>query len=255
MRSKRRSTGHGRTLWAMADSGPAQLLEWDSAFWGATIGRVVGDELTDERREAVDDWARENSVDCLYFLSRSNDPRTIEVAESAGFRLMDVRVELTQPLELGESIASIRGQRAADLPTLCVIARASHEVTRFFADPHFADEQCRKLYEVWIERSCEGWADAVLVADLDGRPEGYVTCHLGDGSTSSIGLIAVSENLRLRGLGSDLVLGALGWCYEHGATALSVVTQGANVPAQRLFQRCGFRTASVGLWFHKWYRP
>jgi hypothetical protein len=31
-----------------------------------------------------------------------------------------------------------------------------------------------------------------------------------------------------------------------------VVTQARNVPAQRLYQKCGFITRSVELWFHRW---
>ena len=95
---------------------------------------------------------------------------------------------------------------------------------------------------------------AVLVAELDGEAAGYVTCHLASPSNrGSIGLIAVSEDARGQGLGGELVFGALGWCSEHGAAEVSVVTQGANIAAQRLFQLCGFRTASLGLWFHRWY--
>jgi ribosomal protein S18 acetylase RimI-like enzyme len=33
---------------------------------------------------------------------------------------------------------------------------------------------------------------------------------------------------------------------------VSVVTQGRNVAAQRLYQRAGFVTASTQLWYHRW---
>jgi ribosomal protein S18 acetylase RimI-like enzyme len=93
----------------------------------------------------------------------------------------------------------------------------------------------------------------VFVAEIDGDATGYVTCHLDRASNQgSIGLIAVSGQTREKGLGRELVLTALGWCCRHGSSEVSVVTQGANVAAQRLFQRCGFRTYSMGLWFHRW---
>lgn len=34
-----------------------------------------------------------------------------------------------------------------------------------------------------------------------------------------------------------------------------VVTQGHNVPAQRLYQRHGYRTTKTSLWLHRWLSP
>jgi dTDP-4-amino-4,6-dideoxy-D-galactose acyltransferase len=233
---------------------PGLVLDWDSAFWGVTIGRVQGDRLTEAGLADLDTWTRKHSVDCLYFLARSDDPATVELAHEGGFRLVDVRVELTQPSSETEPVPSIRPYRSEDLVYLRTIARTSHEITRFYSDPHFSRDRCSDLYDTWIVRSCEaGWADAVLVAEIESDAAGYVTCHLDQASNQgSIGLIAVSAQAREKGLGRDLALAALGWCNRHGSLEVSVVTQGANVAAQRLFQRCGFRTNSMGLWFHRW---
>jgi dTDP-4-amino-4,6-dideoxy-D-galactose acyltransferase len=240
----------------MSSAEPVELLEWDSDFWGITIGRVTGDVLTAERAGAADACAREHDVECLYFLARADDARTLEVAPETGFKLMDVRVELTRPLGDSRGVAAVRPHLASDMSELRAIARASHANTRFFADPHFPDERCRDFYAAWIEKSCAGWADEVLVAEWEGRAAGYVTCHLDEGGqnrAASIGLIGVAAGNRERGLGGELVSGACAWALARNATVLSVVTQGGNVPAQRLFQRAGFRTRTVGLWFHKWY--
>jgi dTDP-4-amino-4,6-dideoxy-D-galactose acyltransferase len=237
----------------MPEAEPAELLEWDTDFWGVRIGRVAGDVLTAERSRAVDLWARSHEVACVYFLARADDPPTLEVAAEAGYRLVDVRVELARPVEPVRGEAAVRPHRAADLPELRAIARASHDNTRFFADPRFADERCRDLYSTWIEESCSGWADAVLVVEREGLAAGYVTCHLHEGGAASIGLIGVAAGERERGLGGELVVAALAWASGREARVLSVVTQGGNVRAQRLFQRGGFRTAAVGLWFHRWY--
>lgn len=233
---------------------PGLLLEWDSAFWGVTVGRVGADALTADRSADIDAWAQAHDVDCLYFLARPDDPETVGVAQEAGFRLVDVRIEFARPSVDAGPAGRVRSYRPGDLEALRMIARTSHEITRFYADPHFPRERCSDLYDTWIVRSCEGWADAVLVAELDGGAAGYVTCHFDRTSNrGSIGLIAVSATARGKGLGRDLVLGALGSCRDHGSAEASVVTQGANVAAQRLFQACGFRTFSTGLWFHRWY--
>lgn len=237
-----------------ADS--ATLLDWDSEFWGAPIGRVEGGVLDEERLRAVDEWAEANGVACVYFLADSSDAPSAHVAEDAGFRLMDLRVELRRPAAGEETTGELRPASPADLDSLRAIARASHGVTRFYADPNFPDDRCDDLYDTWITRSLEGWADGVLVAEADERPVGYVSCHLDPAAgAGSIGLIAVDEVARGVGVGLTLSRGAVAWCRQRGAQEMSVVTQGRNAEALRTFQRTGFLVDSIGLWFHKWYRP
>jgi mycothiol synthase len=200
--------------------------------------------------DAVDAWAARHGVACVYLLAR-DEPGAAIAAEEAGFRLADVRVELGRP-SAGDEASALRPAQPADEQPLRRMARANHRITRFYADPGFADERCDDLYETWIARSLEGWADAVLVAGAEGRPEGYASLHAHTGS-GSIGLIGVDPAARGRGLGRALVLGAVAWCRERGLPEVTVVTQGRNVPALRTFEGCGFRTTDARLWFHKWY--
>jgi dTDP-4-amino-4,6-dideoxy-D-galactose acyltransferase len=215
------------------------------------IGRVLGVGLEPER---VDAWAQDESVACLYFLAR-DDLGTASAAEEAGFRLMDVRVELARPAA-GDKAKPLREARAEDEKALRRLARENHRITRFYADPHFPDERCDDFYETWIARSLEGWADVVLVAELEGRPAGYMTVHADPAAgRGSIGLISVAPDARGQGLGQALVRAAVARSRERGLGEVTVVTQGRNVPALRLFEGCGFRIRKVGLWFHKWYEP
>ena len=73
------------------------------------------------------------------------------------------------------------------------------------------------------------------------------------GTESQIGLIAIAAGHQGRGLGRLLVEHSLEWARHAGAQVMTVVTQGRNVPAQRLYQRCGFVTASFELWYHRWF--
>ena len=50
-----------------------------------------------------------------------------------------------------------------DLQQLKEIARRSHIESRFYFDGRFPMARCNELFELWIERSCLGWADAVFV--------------------------------------------------------------------------------------------
>jgi dTDP-4-amino-4,6-dideoxy-D-galactose acyltransferase len=243
-------------------SGPCELLQWDTSFWGFPVARVRGDTLTLERATEIDAWCLEAEVSCLYFLAALNDPLTTESAESAGFHLTDVRLtfrcranglDLPQEYEVGGAFV-IRESRPEDVATLQRIAGTSHRQTRFYSDRRFPREQCRLLYETWIRRSCEGYADMVFVA-ADEEPVGYVTCHLPGGGRSAggIGLVGVVDRAQGRGIGRALVQRALHWFTTAGAPEVTVVTQGVNYAAQVLYQRCGFVTQSAGLWYHKWY--
>ncbi|MBN1810219.1 MAG: GNAT family N-acetyltransferase [Anaerolineae bacterium] len=236
---------------------PCEFLEWDSDFFGHRIARVVGHRLDQRRVEAILEWCRARSIECLYFLADSDDRETVELAEDHGFRLVDVRVVLEcrldgrhTPQRQGSDSVRVRSVCPDDIPVLQSIARTSYLGSRFYFDPHFSVASCEALYETWIVRSCEGSADVVLVAEADGQPVGYVSCYLsGDGQ---IGLVGVADWVRRRGVGRALVDGALRWFAERGVDTVSVATQGRNVAAQRLYQGCGFSTRSLQLWYHKW---
>ncbi len=158
-----------RSVRPEAETAAAALLDWDSEFWGAPIGRVEGGALNREGLHAVDEWAATHGVACVYFLADSSDASSAHVAEDGGFRLMDLRVELRRPSAGDETTRELRPASPDDVGALRAIARASHGVTRFYADPHFPDDRCDDLYDTWITRSLEGWADGVLVAEAEGR--------------------------------------------------------------------------------------
>jgi dTDP-4-amino-4,6-dideoxy-D-galactose acyltransferase len=244
------------------DSAPCEHLPWDSEFWGGTICRVRGHTLSERLHEQIDDWARAREVCCLYFLARSDDPGTTRLAEDAGFHLVDVRLTLDRPVaEIviplpGRAEVVIREARPADVPQLEAIAADSYHDTRFYADRCFPPERCDEFYRTWIKRSCDGYADAVLVADLGGEPVGYISCHLDDAAgIGQIGLVGVSPRAQGDGIGGLLVARALQWFAAHSPGRVLVVTQGRNYAAQRLYQRNQFRTCEVQLWYHKWYSP
>ena len=239
------------------------FLPWDTEFFGCRIARVRGDTLTPQKAAQVDSWSRDNQIKGLYFLSCSNDPATIRTAEEHGFQLVDVRLTFERVLS-GKSdpvLASlntgtqIRTSQPGDVPALQAMARAAHRDTRFFADTHFSSERAEELYSTWITKESHGGAGIVLVATAQpNQVVGYISCHL-DASRreGSIGLVGVDAASRGRGVGQSLVYAAIEWCHNQGISVVTVVTQGKNRSAQRLYQRCGFLTRDLQFWYHKWY--
>lgn len=235
-----------------------QYLEWDSAFFDRRIARVIANRLT---RDAVRDiltWCRDHSIDCLYFLADPADPETVRVAEESQFRLVDVRVTLQTSLgsfrdeSNHPSDVVIRPSRTDDIADLRRIAATNHTDSRFYADCRFPRSKCDELYATWIEKSCLGYADTVLVPEVAGCAAGYVSCHLVDESSGRIGLFGVAPEHQGRGLAGGLLRCSLRWFADRGLTRVRVVTQARNCPAQRVYQRGGFLTDSVHLWYHRW---
>jgi dTDP-4-amino-4,6-dideoxy-D-galactose acyltransferase len=240
---------------------PCELLEWDTAFWGFTVARVRGNRLDHDKLSAIDAWCARFDVRCLYLLAAADDFATTCLAENAQFRLVDVR--MTYARRTNEGLAprasaatplELRSAADGDIVALQQIARASYQDTRFYHDPRFKRDRCDDLYATWIERSCHGYADAVLVAGPAGEADGYVTCHgHRPDSPASIGLVGVRPDARGRGVASTLVAAAIDWFRAAGEHDVTVVTQARNLQAQRLYQRAGFSLVDVGLWFHRWY--
>lgn len=235
-----------------------RLLTWDSNFFGKRIARVVPTSVTEEQLTMALEWGRRNRVQCLYFLCSATDGPTIRVAEQNEFHLVDVRVTMERTLVAGlcvpppDSGIVIRPAEAQDIPPLRQIAEVSHRNTRFYSDPEFDGGRCDALYGEWIEKSCGGWADVVLVARFDGSPVGYISCHRESPKAGRIGLMAVAARVQGRGLGRQLLNASLAWFAQHQLTRVSVVTQGSNLSAQRLYQHGGFFTQFVQMWYHHW---
>jgi dTDP-4-amino-4,6-dideoxy-D-galactose acyltransferase len=228
-------------------SDPAELLEWDSEFFGRRIARVQG-----TLQDSVFEWCAAHHIDCLYYLA-ANDPLTIAAAENLRFSLVDIRVTYERPLAgPPASPPDIREVRPSDVEQLKRIAARSFTDSRFYADPHFARAQCDALYATWIERDCQEDRGQVLVAQHDGAPAGFVTCQC-DAGTGSIGLIAVDAAAQGKGIGRRLVTAALHHFVARGMACSTVVTQARNLASQRLYQNCGYRLRSSALWYHRWF--
>lgn len=239
-------------------SPPARLLEWDGEHFGVRVARVETPRLSAADATALRAWMEAERIACAYFLAEADDAESVRAAQAAGFRLTDVRVTFERPLTGFDPRPEpgVEPAGASDVPTLRAIAETSHRDGRFHHDGRFERARCDALYGRWIERSVDGWADAVLVPRAaDRRPLGYVTCHLDDDGAARIGLIAVAEAARGAGLGARLVRAALAWSAARGASGARVVTQARNVPALRLYEGHGYRARRVQLWFHLWPAP
>jgi GNAT superfamily N-acetyltransferase len=215
--------------------------------------------MTKRELQSVCDWCREQRIDCLYFLADPADAAGTRRLEEHGFRRVDMRVTLKRssaipPIPLRLPRGRVRPFSESDLDGLRGIARTNHRNTRFRNDGHFPPSLCDALYERWIENSCRGEADRVFVAEWDGQPVGYITCHREASKEGRIGLFAVERRARGNGLGAGLLRDAIEWFRSEAIADILVVTQGDSEPAQRAYRKQAFLVESVRAWFHYWPR-
>jgi dTDP-4-amino-4,6-dideoxy-D-galactose acyltransferase len=237
-----------------------QLLEWDTEFFGFRIARVIPTRLDKTVLGQILFWCQTQAIQCLYFLSDADNAQSIELAEKNEFSLVDIRVTLKCQLNnLRDTSAQkspellIRPYQADDLPNLRTIAQNNYGSTRFYYDARFSKAKASDLYVTWIAKSCQGYANAVLVAERNNTPTGYVTCHISSPELGRIGLVGIDMVEQGAGTGQNLLNGALEWFVTKDIREVEVVTQGRNGRALRLYERCGFLTQTVQLWYHKWF--
>lgn len=238
-----------------------ERLDWDSEFFGREIGRARVGRLDASLAERLAYDARAAGLACVYFAAAAEDFETVVAAENLGCHLVDVRVVLERPAEgavaapAADAEFRIEPGRADDLPHLEAIATDVARASRYSADPHFRRDETERLYRTWVRNGWDGYVDAVLVAHgHDGEVLGFV-CPKMHGELCDLQLVGVASAQRQRKVGRGLVSAGIAWGREHGASRLQVVTQGRNVPAQRLYQQLGFLTTEVKLFYHLWLTP
>jgi len=235
---------------------PGMLLPWDSEFFGFRIGRLNARRLTPASLQQALAWAADQQLRCAYFLADASCADTLARAHEGGFKFVDVRVDFATDLAAGTGTppdSRLRPATAADLPGLEKISRVAHQDTRFFKDSNFPANRAADLYAEWIRRDFKVHR-IFVVTDAGQGVTGYVTCQVDPATeTGRISLIAVAESARQRGLGRVLVEGALQHFRLSGCKQAFVTTQASNIPAQRLYQALGFRTAETCATFHRWF--
>lgn len=234
-------------------------LPWDSELFGVAIARVTAERPDAAALAAALRACDEQGIRCAYLLLDAGDARGAEAAQSQGFVLRDVRVELDRSLASDERFGPadagatgfpiVRATREQQ-PVLEALARRCITQSRFLADPRFPRDRCEALYAAFVRR---GMSDPQRATLTDADAGGVIVCrHDAEQGVGVIDLVAVDERRRGEGLGARLLDAACTRFAADGLTRAEVVTQAANVAAQRLYQRAGFRTRRAGLWFHRW---
>lgn len=237
-----------------------QRLDWDSDFFGFGVGRLTGSiASTAALADALQDSAKQG-FQLVYGQCDHADTNSHQRCLEAGGRFVDAKRTYSLSLKKIPATNAPTPLRADDSENtraiLTSLAWQSAEYSRYRVDPDMPHDSWRRMYSTWMKNSLNGkLADAVLVEreteNQGGRIIGMVTINQRS-DVGEIGLLSVDENYRGLGLGRRLLNSAATLCRSSGCSRIQVVTQGANLPACRAYERAGYQLVDEKHIFHFW---
>lgn len=236
-----------------------EILEWDSGVFGFPVARIP-DKGNQDTLDAALKEARRSGVRLAYLFSESDE--SARIAESLNGSLVSERVTFARGVTAGQvdsilataNTSSIVERWEGVTPTneLLHLAREAGRYSRFRVDPRVPVQVFEQIYDAWIRNSLtKQIADEVMVIRDRSSLVGLVTVG-AKGERADIGLLAVAEEARGRGLGKALVRASLEWALRRHFREAQVVTQGANLPACQLYMSCGYTIERAENVFHFW---
>jgi dTDP-4-amino-4,6-dideoxy-D-galactose acyltransferase len=235
-----------------------KLLEWDTKFFGFPVAKILNVQARpEELREAVSQL-RSQQIPLAYWFADKPSAETHSQVVELGGALVDEKLTFVARLDSLPEQPSVPlsvvepYREEMPLSDLKQLAVESGVYSRFVVDTRFPQAAARAMFEEWIIRSVnKAVADEVLVIRQGSSIVGMVSIAT-KGDRGSIGLLAVAERCRGRQFGQALVVAAQNWCRDRSFQEMQVVTQQANVAAQRLYFKCGFQLERMEACYHIW---
>ena len=240
-------------------AGSFRIDSWESALLGYTVlkGELLSRGLAPDALAAHVAAVEDEACPVLSTLRvEESDVVAIRACETSGYRLIEVYLTFHRALDRTALPARpqpevrIRDSVAGDTSAVVEIARTAFTYDRLHADPEVSNDAATLSREKWAENSCLGRADKVLISEKQGRLTGFCACRI-DGDAGVIDLMAVSGADRGSRVGQSLVVAAIDFFVERDLGYAAVATQGKNVPAVRLYEKCDFRLRRSQLTYHK----
>jgi ribosomal protein S18 acetylase RimI-like enzyme len=261
--------------------GVLQKLAWDSAIYGFEIAAlryllVKGSQSAQLETAAnvvrrAQEECRRRGIRTLFTRTRTEGLPKVHALESDGFQIMDTLITHAFDTANGRLNSSPKGDLVvrdyvkADEDDLLEIGRQAFQVERtvanhFQADPQLPKEGSDRLYHEWIRNALNGRDDFAVVAEVEGKTAGFVTCKAYGEIKAAIGLDigtisvgGVSPWARGRGVYTALIWNAVQRLASR-VRFVEVGTQISNHYVLRAWSKLGFRLVSTSHTLH-WHAP
>jgi dTDP-4-amino-4,6-dideoxy-D-galactose acyltransferase len=235
-----------------------EILDVDTEVFGFPVARILPDKLTTDGLAGIISDLKKEKVRLVFWASDPGDEESHRAARlHQGFladRKVTFVIDLDQAPECSETADWNVEEHVDDRPCTEMenLAIEIGRNSRFGADPRIPENTMIKMYRLWLRNSLNRQvADAILVVRHSGRVVGMSTV-LGKNGKGCIGLFAVDKDLRGKKVGVALARAAQTWARRKGFRFARVVTQETNIPACRLYEKCGYHLDRVELFYHFW---
>ncbi len=226
-------------------------LDWDSAFFDMEVATLHITNVKDFNMPAFQ--AASAAYNLVYVFAD-------ELLDVPGLKLVDRKITLQYRVSTEHRIDKLPDFDVSpfdpdihDQEELIRLALLSGVYSRFNLDKNFRSSDYERLYQAWILNSINGnFASEVFVASNADQLLGFITLDEKEQHTAAIGLLAVAENTRGKGIGTALIRHAVAKAQQASKHDIQVVTQGENQPALALYLKNNFHITQQINIYHYW---
>ena len=247
---------------------------WDSKVVGEPVGilrhfaAASGNGERDQLLETAVEHTIQRGVRCLTCKVAATDNDAIHSLEKQGFLLMDSVLDFVfssdaakgNKTKSSEGDPIIRPATAEDLGGAIVVAKKAfaHYFGRYHADPNVSSAVATNIYREWVQSSFHGWADWILVAEIDRQIVGFgiwkkaselEARHSLD--VAHYNLAGIHPDFSGRGLYSALAADGMHRAQEFAKHLIGPVHI-SNYAVHRALTRLGWKSRAARHSFHKW---
>jgi len=222
-------------------------LDWDSNFFDLKIGEFIN--IDNEKIVIQDD-----SFDLVYIKSNFDCPLA-----NINYNISNQEVKITFAKKLRESnnvsnscIFNLEDVKDFKIDDLYNLAFLSGTYSRFFKDSNISVEKFKDLYRKWVDNAVnKTFDDYFIVFKLQQRIVGMLTMKIYEGY-AQVGLLAVSEDFKGKGIGSHLLMHAENYCFHQHIFEIRIPTQKENVAACNFYENKKYKIIDEKIIKHAW---
>jgi len=227
-------------------------LDWDSEFFGCNIASL---SLVDGSSfKEVEKFIQDKDIDFIQSLCRIEDINRIRTLENNNFHFADLKVTYSLNVEEYDDCekAVIDLATAEDKDLICNLASNAFNDSRYYGyEQLFAKDKVDEMFTLWAEKSINGQFDDFCLKVKEGDSIlGFITAKIHDNKKAVIGLVAVDESYRSKGVGTSLLKSLIRYLKSLNIFEIDVSTQGKNTIAQNFYIKQGFKIKSLESWYY-----